>query len=53
MTHALLTIVLIEMIVLFIMISKYKHAKKKWIQWKNHYFAMKSVLDENINRTKG
>ena len=53
MMHILLTIVLVEMIILFIMISKYNHARKKWIQWKNNYFAMKSVLDEKINSNKG
>ena len=49
MISIILSVALVELMLIFIVINKYRKAQKRYLSWKADYFAIKSVLDAERN----
>jgi len=49
MITIILSVALVELMLIFIVVNKYKKAQKRYLSWKADYFALKSVLDAERN----
>ena len=52
MITIILSVALVELLLICIIINKYRNAQKRYLSWKDDYFALKSVLDKELNRER-